>query len=84
MKTRDTRGRKRDEKIAPPCRQTESQRAADQGQDEALDQELANDLPARRAHRGADREFPRPRRAARRQEVRQICAGDEQDEPDRA
>ena len=36
------------------------------------------------AHRGANRQLPLPRRPARKQQVRDVRAGDEQDEPDRA
>ena len=53
-------------------------------QDDALHQELANDLPARRTNRRADRKFLRARRAPGRQKVGQIGAGDEQHQRNRA
>ena len=84
LEARGTRRRKRNQKIAAPSRQTKSKRAADQGEHETLDQKLANNLPARRSHRRADSEFAGPRGAARREQVGQICASDEENERDRA
>ena len=54
--------------------------AADGRDAEALREELAHDPPAPGAQRGADRELLLPRRAACELEVRDVDAGDQEDE----
>ena len=58
--------------------------AAGEREQQALDQQLPDDAPARRAHRVAHRHLARPRRRARQQQVGDVGAGDEQHEADRA
>ena len=50
------------------------------GKDGAFDGERADELAARGAERAPDGELPRPGDGARQQEVRQVGAGDQQDE----
>ena len=84
LQPRHARRAERDDGIAPPERDQESQKAAEQGDEHALDQELANDLSAIRAQRRAHREFPRPPGAAHGEKVREISAGNQQDQSNRA
>ena len=51
---------------------------------QALDQQLPHDAPARGAHRVAHRDLARPRRRARQQQVGDVGARDQQHEADRA
>ena len=64
--------------------QRRAERAADDGEQHALGQELPQQAPTARAERRADREFPLPRFGAREDQVRQVGAGDEQHESHRA
>ena len=65
-------------------RDAEADDAAGGGEQQALDQQLPHDAPARRAHRVAHRDLARPCRRARQQQVGDVGAGDQQDEADRA
>ena len=58
--------------------------ATEQRDDHALDQQLANDLAAIRTQRCAHRKLTRTSGAAHGEKVRQIRAGNEQDQRDRA
>ena len=61
-----------------------AERPADERQHDPLGQELPQQPPASGAERRADRELALPRLGARQHQVRQVGAGDEQHEPDRA
>ncbi len=84
LETRNARRRQRNEDVASPGRQTKSEPAADQREDDALDQKLPDDLPARRSHRSTHREFTRSRGTTRRQQIGEIRAGNEENERHRA
>ena len=72
-----------DEADAPHGRR-ERDGAAERGEHDVLGEELADQTPAPAAERGADRHLARPPAAAREQQVRDVRAGDQQDEADRA
>ena len=59
-------------------------RAAQQRQQQALDQQLPHEAPARRAERRADGDLAPPHRRAREQQVRHVRAGDEEHHADGA
>ena len=59
---------------APPARREQ----------ERLDEELADQPPARRAERAPNGELPVPRRRLRQEQVRHVRARDQEQEPDRA
>jgi hypothetical protein len=65
-------------------RDRQPQRAADDTEQHAFDQQLPDDAPARGAHRNADRDLARPRGRSREEEVCDVRARDEQHEADRA
>ena len=58
----------------------ETSQAADRRQHHALDQQLADDAPARRADRHPHRDFPRPVGGPRQQQVGDVGAGNQQHE----
>ena len=62
-------------------REPDAEDAADRGERHALREHLTEQPGADCPHRGADRQLPLPRRPARQQQVRDVRAGDEQDEP---
>ena len=64
-------------------RQGQADDAAQAREQQALDQQLADDLEPRRAEREADGDLRLPRRGARQQHVRDVGAGDQQHEADR-
>ena len=68
----------------PMIGDAEADDAAGGGEQQALDQQLPHDAPARRAHRVAHRDLARPCRRARQQQVRHVGARDQQHEADRA
>ncbi len=61
-----------------------SQCAADQGEQQALGDELTDHPPPARAQRRADRELARPRRRPRQQQIGDVGAADRQHEADHA
>ncbi len=65
-------------------RQAKPHETADDRQQRALDQQLADDAPARRAQRDADGHFARAAGRSREQQVRDVGAGDQEYEADRA
>ena len=72
------------EQVDADDRQREAEDAADQRQQHALDEQLADDAPARRAERHADADLARAVRGAREQQVGDVRARDQQHERDRA
>ena len=63
---------------AVPIGDGESDDAAGDGEEDALDQRLRDDLPARRADRQPQRRLAAPRDRAREQQVGDVGAGDQQ------
>ena len=61
-----------------PRRQQEPERATTPREEHALRQQLTGDPGAAGANRHPDRDFARPRRRAHQQQIRDICAGDQQ------
>ena len=66
-----------------PVGDSQPQAAAESGEDEALGEQLAQQASAAGSDGRAHRELPAPRRAASQHHVRDVGAGDGQDEPDR-
>src|SRR4026209_2071797 len=83
LETRNARRRKRDQQITAPCRQTKSKPTTDQGENNTLDKELANNLPARRSHSGADGEFTSSGGTTRGEQIGEVRTSDEEDESHR-
>ena len=79
---RQVAGKDRDEETRAPRRDDETAGAARASQKHALDQELAHDAAAARAHGGPNRKLSLARRGARQHEIRHVHAGDQQYEPD--
>ena len=75
---------RRDQRLDAPLRQKQSQTAAEQSQQRALDQQLPDQPEASSAQRRADGDLFLPCRSARQQQVRHVRAGDQQHETDRA
>ena len=67
-----------------PAATTRPAARAEPGQQQALDDELPGDAAAAGAERDADRHLAPPADRLRAEQVRQVDAGDEQHEPDRA
>jgi hypothetical protein len=65
-------------------REEQTERAGDQREQHALDEQLPDDLPAARADRHADADLRGPTRRAREQQVGHVGTRDEQHERDRA
>ena len=84
LKTEHVGRRKRDEKIASPRGEKNAKQSARDREDETFEQELPDDLPARRSDRHPHREFAAARRTARGEQVRHVRACDQQHEHDRA
>jgi hypothetical protein len=84
FETRYVGGRRGDERVHTPPRQRQAAGACEQGKDETFGEQLTHDPTAPRAKRYPDRELAGARRAASEQEVRDISARDQQDEPDGA
>ncbi len=78
------RRHQRHDRVEESCRQRHAEHAADDGEDHALGDELADDDPARGAAGAADGQLALPRRAASEHEVRDVRARDEQHERHRA
>jgi hypothetical protein len=72
------------QKIDAPLRHEQARRAAGGAQDEALGEQLPNQAATRRANRRADRDFSRTHGSARQQQVRDVRAGNQEDERHRA
>ena len=66
------------EHIDAPERQHGARGAADQGEREALDEQLPDDAQTAGAEGGAHGDFPSPRCAAREEQIRNIRTGDQQ------
>ena len=66
-----------------PDREQQSNQAAADGKDDALDQQLRGNPGAARADRGANRDLLLPADRARQQQVGHVGARDQQDEADR-
>ena len=62
--------------------ETRSQGPSREGEHEAFGQDLSRDPGAAGAHRGAHRDLPRAGRGAREEDVREVRAGDEENEAD--
>ena len=62
----------------PAQRHEHAGAAAEQRQEQALDQQLPHEAPARRAERRPDGDLAPPYRRAREQQVRHVGAGDEE------
>ena len=75
-------GSMRDEELEPAVGEGEPEPGAEEADDEALEEELAGDAAAAGAEGGADRELLLPPLGAHEEEVRDVGAGDEQDEAD--
>jgi hypothetical protein len=80
---RDARQQRSQSAQAPPCQPHGQTTAADRD-NHTLGEHLPNQPGAGRADRRADRDFPAPRFGPRQKEVRQIGAGDQKYQPDRA
>ena len=72
------------QRIQAPDREQQTYGATDQPEHDAFGEQLPYDSPAPRAKREANRNFFFSDRRAREQQIRNIRAGDQQDEPDRA
>ena len=72
----------RDQPARQRHRQRDAERAADERQQHALGQQLPDQLAAGRAQRQPHRDFPLAHEPAGNQQVRDIGAGDQQDEAD--
>jgi hypothetical protein len=81
---REAGGDDEGEEACPPEREQEPAAAPDEGQHEVLGQELPHETAAAGAGGRAQRELLLPGRARGQQQVRDVGAGDEQDEADRA
>ena len=68
----------------PRVGEEEAQAAADDGEDQALEQKLPDDAPAGSAERRSHADLPRAGSRAREQEIGDVRASDEQDEADGA
>ena len=82
LDSRNAGRRERQQQLRAPRRQEHAEHAAHHGERGALGQELANQPPASRAERGANRQLPVPRDASGRQQIGDVDARDEQHEPD--
>ena len=78
------RAGERDEEPGRPIGEEETRGAAQQREHERLGDDLPHQPGAAGAERGADGELASPRGRAAEHQVRQVGAGDEQDEADRA
>ena len=67
-----------------PCREQRAERAGDDGEDHALDQELRDDVRARGAERLPDRDLLVPAGEPADEKTRDVRARDQQHEADRA
>ena len=81
---RCARGDQIDQRAAAPEREQDAGRGAEQRQQQALDQQLARDEPARRAERQPDAQLALPRGGLREQEIGHVRARDEQHHRDDA
>ena len=73
--------RERQQQARRADRDDEAGDAAGDREEDALDQRLRHDLPARRADREPDRRLRPPRHGAREQQVGDVGARDEQHQP---
>ena len=76
--------RHRVERLEPKDRQAKADKAADEGEQHAFDEQLPDHLQARGAYREADPDLPGAIGGSRQQQVRHIRAGNQQHEDDRA
>ena len=71
-----------EQSVADPRREQKAESAAQTGEEKALDQELAHDVAAPGAEGQAHRDLAFARSGSGQQQVRDVGAGDEQDESD--
>src|SRR5262249_14661764 len=81
---RQRSGQQRFEQIDSPKRQQYAQSAANQTERETFNHYLPHDPPATRAETRADGQFTLPRRRPRQHQIRDVDAGHQQHERDRA
>ena len=74
----------REQRPGEEHRQRDADDAAEEREDQALDQELADQLTARGADREPDRDLPLAQEAAGDEQVGDVAAGDQQHEADHA
>ncbi len=79
---RQIRRRRRGDQRTPTGGDRQADDAAQPGEQQAFRQQLADDLETRRAERQAHGDLGLPRRRAGQQHVRDVGAGDQQDEAD--
>ncbi len=65
-----------------PIADADAEGSAAQRKHDALGEELSDEAPPSSAERGADGHFAFARRTARERQVRQVCAGDQQQHAD--
>ena len=73
-----------DQSTRHPDGEQQAQQAAGDREHQALDEQLPDELPARRAQRQPDRDLPLARKRARDEQVGHVGAGDQEDEADHA
>src|SRR6516165_11199483 len=84
LEARDTPRRNLHKQVAHPKHEEETESAPEDCDDKTLGQKFANDLSTGRANRGVNGKLTRTRGPARGKQVRQVGAGNEQDEGDGA
>ncbi len=84
LEARHVAGLQQEDQIAAPGRDDQARAGPESTQHGRLREELAHEAAAARAHRRAHGELPLARRGARQQQVRDVRAGDQQDEAHRA
>ena len=84
VQARDRGRRPRAQPPEPRFRQNETERSAHAGHQHALAQQLPHEAATRGPERGAHRQLATARRRARQQHVRDVGAGDQQHQADRA
>ena len=84
METRNISRTQRDQAVPDPNSKKEPERTAKECYQETFDQQLLDDLTAGRADRCVNGKLSRPRGTSRGKQIREVRAGDEQDQPDRA
>ena len=72
------------QRVRRGIREPEPERAPAQRQQQAFDQELTDQPRPRRANRQTNGDLPLAHRGARQQQVREVRARDQEDQPDRS
>ena len=67
--------------VETPNRDEQSDRATDQTEESAFDEDQPHQAPATRAHRGAHGQFLAARKGPRELQIGNICAGDRRTQP---